>query len=408
MEMKALLQSVQAIKDKYDAIYKSNGSYFNIFDITNISTDEVRICRIIKELIDPNGTHYQGDAYLRLFSKYVLNIENDCSNSDYATAVVQRELVIKNNRRIDLFIEIGDMKIPIEVKLYAGDQQNQCSDYFNYAKNSKIYYLTLDGHEPSDYSIGKLSKKHIQPISFQDEIILWLEECLKLPATIRVAPIREIILQLIDILKTLTNQSREGIELDIKELLLSSKENLQNADLITKAAKLAEDELKEKILQALDEQIEQTYSWKRLHNSLDFKQRTKKDNPAINYLLLPLPEPGFELWFRIEIDYRDLFAGFFVTENQSCTAASIKAAKKFNSPITTVKMRSPLSSASWNVWRPLANSKPNFQDHDDTYYSLLDDQAFASFIATVMADIDEILKGLLPPYRDTLANVLDK
>ena len=68
MNLQLLLQSVQDIKDKYDAIYKNNGTYFNIFDITNISTDEVRICRIIKELIDPNGSHYQGDIYLKLFT----------------------------------------------------------------------------------------------------------------------------------------------------------------------------------------------------------------------------------------------------------------------------------------------------------------------------------------------------
>ena len=172
MNLQLLLQSVQDIKDKYDAIYKNNGTYFNIFDITNISTDEVRICRIIKELIDPNGSHYQGDIYLKLFVKYVLNMENEFSAADYSSAIVHRELAIKNNRRIDLFIEIGTKKIPIEVKVYADDQPAQCEDYYAYAQNSNIFYLTIDGHEPSEYSIGKLKKKYIHLISFKKEIIL--------------------------------------------------------------------------------------------------------------------------------------------------------------------------------------------------------------------------------------------
>ena len=71
---------------------------------------------LTKELIDPNGSHYQGDTYLKLFTKYVLNMENEFSAVDYSSAIVHRELAIKNNRRIDLFIEIGNKKIPILIE----------------------------------------------------------------------------------------------------------------------------------------------------------------------------------------------------------------------------------------------------------------------------------------------------
>ena len=401
MNLQLLLQSVQDIKDKYDAIYKNNGTYFNIFDITNISTDEVRICRIIKELIDPNGSHYQGDIYLKLFVKYVLNMENEFSAADYSSAIVHRELAIKNNRRIDLFIEIGTKKIPIEVKVYADDQPAQCEDYYAYAQNSNIFYLTLDGHEPSEYSIGKLKKKYIHLISFKKEIILWLQACLQNPNTSRIESIKVIISQLIDVLQTLTNQGKDEMELDIKNLLLTSSQNLRNADLIVNAAKLAEQELKYKVLFALKKELKQSYNWECIDNNLSYGENSKASNPGISYYLCPIPNTGLELFFRIEIDYRDLFAGFYIAENKKCSSAAMKYSKQFNSPITSVPMRSsmPSNTQAWVCWKHLAKQKLDFQTHNDTYYSLLDDQAFDVFIQMVMDDIDNIMVGLLPPYK---------
>ena len=40
---------------------------FNIFSITGIDTNEVKICRILCELLDKNGTHNCGTKFLKLF-----------------------------------------------------------------------------------------------------------------------------------------------------------------------------------------------------------------------------------------------------------------------------------------------------------------------------------------------------
>ena len=59
--------------------------------------------------------------------------------------------------------------IPIEVKLYADDQKNQCFDYFNFAKSkgviaSKVYYLTIDGHLPYE-------NEGLTPIVADNEVV---------------------------------------------------------------------------------------------------------------------------------------------------------------------------------------------------------------------------------------------
>lgn len=240
MDAKLLLSQVNQIAKKYDEIYKSTGGYFNIFSIAHIDTDEVVICRVIKELLDPKGSHYQGAAYLQLFMEYVLK-QPDFATDELQNAVVEREKLIAGNRRIDLFIKVpGKADIPIEMKIYAGDQISQCYDYYKCAHNSKLYYLTLDGHMPSEKSLATLDSTLVKPISFRKDIIDWLMECLRLTETVRIAPIREVILQLIDVLRKLTNQAEDKMEKEILNLVMESKDSFKNAELIMSAVKEAE------------------------------------------------------------------------------------------------------------------------------------------------------------------------
>ena len=74
-QVERLLMEVKAISTKYDFMYQKTGEYFNVFDIAGIKSKEVQMCRLIKEFIDPNGCHFQGTIYLRLFMKHVLGIK---------------------------------------------------------------------------------------------------------------------------------------------------------------------------------------------------------------------------------------------------------------------------------------------------------------------------------------------
>lgn len=84
---------------------------------------------------------------------------------DYDKAAVTSEILIKNDRRTDLLVRIGEYILPTEAKVYAINQEWQCSDYHNFAvsygPDAVIYYPTPDGREPSDSSKSGLKDAQV-------------------------------------------------------------------------------------------------------------------------------------------------------------------------------------------------------------------------------------------------------
>jgi hypothetical protein len=129
--------------------------------------------------------------------------------------------------------------IPIEVKIFASDQDEQCSDYAKTRNNSDLFYLTLDGRLPGENSAEGLKPikedgeiigyEGLRTISFCGDVINWLNKCLALPETIKIAPIREILLQFKDILLKLTGKTEGGAKMEIVNKLMMSAENMKSA-----------------------------------------------------------------------------------------------------------------------------------------------------------------------------------
>lgn len=67
-----LLESVVETYKRFAEQYRVTGSQFNIFTITGSHNKEVHICRILANLLDPQGSHYQGSLYLKLFWETLL------------------------------------------------------------------------------------------------------------------------------------------------------------------------------------------------------------------------------------------------------------------------------------------------------------------------------------------------
>ena len=89
------------------------------------------MCRMLYVLLNPKGSHGHGSTYLDLFLINVLKIDKSANN-----AKVTREYNAEG-RFIDLVIELPDFFIPLEVKIWAGNQNKQLSDYYNFAKKKK-------------------------------------------------------------------------------------------------------------------------------------------------------------------------------------------------------------------------------------------------------------------------------
>jgi hypothetical protein len=183
--IKKLLSDISKIASKYQHLAEVSGNNFNVFNVINVTTDEVRLhTRFISELLNPNGSHGQGATFLNLFtSKFDVAISIEA-------AVVENEKYIgpvteTTGGFIDIFISDNrGTSITIENKIYAPDQKNQLLRYYNHNKKN-IFYLTLLGSEPYEESYKYDNEKKLDPekdfqlISYKYDIKQWLIACRK-------------------------------------------------------------------------------------------------------------------------------------------------------------------------------------------------------------------------------------
>ena len=309
-----LLKNTGSIIKKYDDIALETGGNFNIFDITRIENKEVIVCRLLAELLNPKGRHGQKTAYLKIFLRSCLGIE--FSEGELENMRVTKEKSIDGGRLIDIAIEGNGRFIPIEVKIWAGDQGDQCYDYYKYArkydKNAKIVYLTPFGHKPSEGSRRELTDNNMVLLSFNVHILQWLEKCLALPGTIRKAPIREILIQFISSIKKFTKQSENMPKMDIVKLLSENEENMRNAQCIADTMEACRAEMVKKFFVAFDEKFTKNTTIERVRTIGDFDVH-KEISTFISYMFQPDVKSDVSVVFCVESPgWGNLHAGFFM------------------------------------------------------------------------------------------------
>ena len=163
---------------------------YNIFTLFYKFSDEVNLhSNFIASLLDPNGDHYKGDLFLKLFLE-MCGIDDFSIDTSTAT-------VFKEFKHIDIYISDGKKHIILENKVYANDQPTQIARYIDTiqnegAKDEDIYvlYLHPDGELPKENSLGgyklnqdntKLEKDgsiiNFKVISYGNKILEWIDRC---------------------------------------------------------------------------------------------------------------------------------------------------------------------------------------------------------------------------------------
>ncbi len=226
-ESTELLSRINSIVSSQKEKSSALSERFNIFQVLNITTDEVRLhSKFLAELLDPKGSHEKGSIFLNRFLE--LTGSTGLFNPDLVNVTVEYQIgpvTLTTGGRIDILIQdSNENSIIIENKIYAGDQENQLLRYFNFAKTLekrgaqfKLLYLTLFEKNASDYSLGEdLKHEDYHKISYQETIINWLEDCsLMVDNTPKLAVAITHYLQLI---KQLTHQD---ISMETKEEIIS-------------------------------------------------------------------------------------------------------------------------------------------------------------------------------------------
>ena len=140
-----------------------------------------------------HGPHGQGAVFARLFfSRLEIAVDGDLRRGRVGVEVDAGE-----HGRIDIMFEMGDFCVVIENKISAHDQPNQLERYHKYASTRhvedrvRLLYLTLHGSEPNNDSLGSLPLQKVKCISYESDIIGWLDACIKEVA--RIPQIRELL-----------------------------------------------------------------------------------------------------------------------------------------------------------------------------------------------------------------------
>lgn len=220
---------------------------YNLFTSLLDASDEVRLhTRFIYSLLNPEGSHYQGNLFLRKFisASGIENFGLDTANTK----------VFKEYKFIDLYITDGNKHIIIENKIYAGDQEGQISNYISKIQREEkikpedvferiyVLYLTLDRVMPSDASLAdytitdnilqnKVSKVGFKSIHYKNEIMAWLNDSQKEVANL--TNLNQVIEQYKEVV-LLINNAFEGKIMSLKEFLGKDINNWKIVDEVGK------------------------------------------------------------------------------------------------------------------------------------------------------------------------------
>lgn len=327
---KIFFEKLNLINKKYNLI-NSQKEDFNIFSILRNEYDEVNLhSKFIVELL--KNKNY-GKKFIEIFLEkleiQVFNYENVNIFSEYSKGI---------KGRIDILLEFSKDKekkvIIIENKIYAEDQIGQLNRYYysminkNYSNDElEIVYLTLDGSEPTEESTKGLTKEikeKIIIISYKENIIEWLNDCIKEVAEVPI--IRETLIQYRSLLKKITGKENKKMIKEIEKMVLSNNEYLK---MIYKIDYVLLREIKidlqfkfwEKLEEKLNEiaikrkiKLETNLGYPNLHYSIDLvKNYPKKKFFGLMYFIKEIENRG-KLYLRIEVEDR-VYYGFRIIDN---------------------------------------------------------------------------------------------
>ena len=408
------IKTILEIKQKTNH-YRANN--FTVFSALRNETDEEKThTTFLYEILRPDGQHGMKDTFLKDFFKTVLKVDNYDK-----TAKIFQECHIDpkddNYGRLDLCIETNSARYPIEIKIYADDQDHQMERYHKFAKRksevSQVYYLTLNGHSPSEKSLGKLSENDVICISFAKEIHAWLNNCIDIANHKHAQDVVAVINQYQTLLNKLTDEQQDDVYMDaINKLISSSKENYECAVAFEKGLVVARTEKLRELFNDIRKYLAQNKQLKDysiFNNSLEEDELLEKR--ISEYYSLDkntFPKMWFEIKrvneIRIILNIElgvTLYYGLIFT-NDDWDKIPIQKdvlGKAFgrNNSCWTDRINKFKGKDWWIWWRylPFKDSPLNFRSCSGIYTNLYDRQEYQNILDAISKELGDNLESIL-------------
>ena len=200
----------------------------------------------------------------------------------------------------------------------------------------ELVYLTLAGAEPSEDSIKGLPaavRENMRIISYKDDIITWIEDCIKEVAQVPI--IRETLVQYESLLKKITGKGERIMTEEMKNMILSNKDYLNMVykltDVLVKIKQELQlkfwEKLEEKLNNSLNLQLEKRLEYPNHHYSENLIEKfytNSRNNRfyGLMYFIKDLENRG-KLYLRIEVS-DNLYFGFRIINNEGNSTTNKK------------------------------------------------------------------------------------
>ncbi len=386
---------------------RETGSEFNIFTVLDRERkEESTHCRLLYELLNPEGSHGCGDTFLRKFFEDVLNKPYEKGTSVY------REYSFDDGR-IDLLLQGNHFCCPIEVKIDAGDQYRQIERYVHFAEKQRkgrrgfdttAYYLTLDRHKPSEESLGKIQSEQIKCISFGDEIEKWLAGC---DGFLTDKPNIQVILkQYRQLIKRLEGET--SMEKLIEMIIGSdSKSCYKSAAEIEKTLPMVRARKMQRIFDEIEDTVGEKltkieeYSRYR-EDAVQYYTVRNRPDPSLVYRIKSEEDLSAELWFQVDHYTDELWYGVVLRKGKDLPKAKedIQAfSYLFNNMVWEERIEEiaqPEAKYDWWVWgRKLPREDAiNFSAAGEHYADLFDKNSFSAIVKEIREEIGGQLESI--------------
>ena len=268
---------------------------FNVFEILKLQSNENRThSAFIAELLNPNGSHLMGNAFLKLFlelNELLPWFSLDGVHIKLEKHIGKVDLQEIRGGRVDIFIENGKQSICLENKIYSGQGHFQVERYLKHNEgNNRVLYITLQ-EEGLDLKIDHRFDGQWQHISYRKKIIDWLEQCLAIIDEDYYL-LKESIKQYIALVKKLTGTMEDKKSAaDLKKLII---ENIE----LSRAVSLNYYEVLTSIKIRFQTDIYNQLTGKVLKNwTVDLGKKANSPNASI---WIKPPNVESALWYGIE------------------------------------------------------------------------------------------------------------
>lgn len=190
----AVIEGVRETQVRMDRVAATRFSVFWYF-----KRNENIISGIFADLLRTDGSHGQGNTFLGLFLEELDRGRDDDARyrqaAEYELAsgsFVETEHVIGGKRRIDIVVRLGERReqwLVVENKPWAGEQENQLTDYAAYVHerdpDACVAYISGDGSNSG--TIPEERRAHYRTVSYRQDgkaadgpsIEGWIRRCVE-------------------------------------------------------------------------------------------------------------------------------------------------------------------------------------------------------------------------------------